>query len=62
MVKVVGLGGSLSNDSRTLTALETALEGAQQSGAETTLLDLKELNLPFYDERVKEPRTKCARF
>lgn len=47
-MKVVGLGGSLAAPSRSLAALRTALAGARESGAETDLLDLRELQLPLY--------------
>ena len=46
---VVGLGGSLSRTSKSRAALQVALEGAAGAGAETTLLDLRELDLPMYD-------------
>ncbi|MGA8426457.1 MAG: NAD(P)H-dependent oxidoreductase [Candidatus Dormiibacterota bacterium] len=47
-MKVVGLGGSLAAPSRSLAALQAALAGARESGAETDLLDLRELQLPLY--------------
>lgn len=46
--KVVGLGGSLSPGSTSLSALKLALEGAAQAGAQTKLLDVRELDLPMY--------------
>ena len=51
---IVGLGGSLARNSRSLAALRVALDGASEAGAATTLLDLRELDLPLYnpdDER-----------
>ena len=48
-MKIVGLGGSLATVSRSRAALMTALEGAEEAGAETELLDLRELDLPMYD-------------
>ena len=48
-MKIVGLGGSLAAVSRSRAALVTALEGAEASGADTELLDLRELDLPMYD-------------
>lgn len=48
-IKVVGLGGSVKPSSTSRAALTIALEGAAQSGAETRLLDIRELNLPLYD-------------
>lgn len=45
---VIGLGGSLALRSTSLAALKIALEGAAEAGAETTLLDLRKLNLPMF--------------
>ena len=47
-IKVVGLGGSLAAQSNSLAALKVALEGAGEAGAETELLDIRELGLPMY--------------
>lgn len=47
-IKVVGLGGSLAAQSNSLAALKVALEGARESGAQTALLDIRELDLPMY--------------
>jgi FMN reductase len=47
-IKVVGLGGSLAVPSSSLAALKIALEGAAEAGAQTELLDIRELNLPMY--------------
>jgi FMN reductase len=46
---IVGLGGSLARVSRSLAALRVALDGAAEAGAATTLLDLRELDLPMYN-------------
>jgi NAD(P)H-dependent FMN reductase len=43
---VVAVCGSLSEDSTTRTALREALDAARASGAETTLVDLREYDLP----------------
>lgn len=48
-LRIVGLGGSLARTSRSLTALRLALDGAAAAGATTTLLDLRELDLPMYN-------------
>jgi len=48
-LKIVGLGGSLAAVSRSRAALRVALEGAAGAGGETTLLDLRELDLPMYN-------------
>lgn len=53
-LSVVGLGGSLSEGSTSLKALEIALEGAQEAGADVRLFGLRELSLPMYDPSVKD--------
>jgi FMN reductase len=45
---VVGLGGSLSPTSASLTALEIALTGAAEAGVETRLLSVRDLQLPMF--------------
>ena len=55
---IVGLGGSLAHTSRSLAALQVALDGAAEAGASTKLLNLRELDLPMYnpdDEREPPP-------
>ena len=47
-IRVVGLGGSLSPPSRSLAALQVALEGAAEDGAETKLFDVRTLDFPLY--------------
>jgi len=47
-IKIVALGGSLSQQSTSLAALRVALEGASQAGAEVELCDVRELELPMY--------------
>ncbi|HKS27429.1 MAG TPA: NAD(P)H-dependent oxidoreductase [Pyrinomonadaceae bacterium] len=53
-IKVVGLGGSLAVQSNSLAALKVALEGAEQAGAQTDLLDIRELSLPMYAPEISE--------
>ena len=48
-MKVVGIGGTLREGSTSLGALRRALGAAEEAGAETELLDLRELNLPMYE-------------
>ena len=48
-LKVVGVGGTLRDGSASLGALRRALEAAGEAGAETELLDLRELDLPMYE-------------
>jgi FMN reductase len=59
-LRIVGLGGSLAEISRSRTALRVALEGAAAAGAETTLLDLRELDLPMYDPDDDKPGAAAA--
>jgi FMN reductase len=58
---IVGLGGSLAQISRSLAALQVALDGAANAGAETELLDLHELELPIYNPDNDEPTSAAAR-
>ena len=60
-LKIVGLGGSLARVSKSRAALQLALEGAASAGAETTLLDLRELALPMYDPDDDEPGAAADR-
>jgi FMN reductase len=58
---IVGLGGSLAQNSKSRAALLTALAGAEAAGARTELLDLRELDLPMYNpdhERAAGPAAK----
>ncbi len=58
---IVGLGGSLANVSTSRAALQLALEGAATAGAETQLLDIRQLNLPMYNPDDDEPTETAAR-
>ena len=58
---IVGLGGSLAAVSRSRAALVAALAGAEEAGARTELLDLRELDLPMYDPDREEPVGATAR-
>ena len=57
-MKVVGLGGSLASGSQSRAALAVALAGAVEAGAETVLLDLRELELPLHNPEAEAPRTR----
>jgi FMN reductase len=46
---IVGIGGTLREGSTSLPALEEALRAAEEAGATTKLLDLRELDLPLYE-------------
>jgi FMN reductase len=58
---IVGLGGSLAAVSRSLAALQVALEGVESAGARTQLLDLRALDLPMYNPDAAEPTETAAR-
>ena len=47
VIRVAGISGSLRAGSYTRSAVERALEGAADSGAETRLIDLHDYNLVF---------------
>ena len=51
---VVGICGSLRKDSYTRMALKVALEGAQEFGVKTDLIDLRGYNLVFCDGNQDE--------
>ncbi|WP_370945237.1 NADPH-dependent FMN reductase [Amycolatopsis sp. cg5] len=58
-VKVLGIGGSLRDGSQSERALQIALAGAEEAGAETSLISGQELVLPFYDAAIPD-RTEHA--
>jgi FMN reductase len=47
--------------SRSLAALKLALAGARSAGAETELLDIRELDLPMYNADTREPTEAATR-
>jgi len=53
-ILVAGIGGSLRQGSYTLMAVRIALQGAQEVGAETRLIDLKGYHLLFCDGKEDE--------
>lgn len=48
-LRIAGVGGTLREGSTSLGALRRALAAAEESGAETELLDLRELALPIHE-------------
>lgn len=52
---VVGIPGSLREQSYTRIALNRALDGAERAGGTTTLLDLRDYELPLFDGDQREP-------
>jgi len=58
---IVGLGGSMAKVSRSRAALIRALEGAASAGAETELLNIRELDLPMYNPDDDAPTGAATR-
>jgi FMN reductase len=49
-LRILGLGGSIRQGSKSLVLLRTALEHAEEDGAVVELADVRSLALPIYDE------------
>lgn len=49
-IRVLGIGGSTRQGSKSLVLLQSALRELTEAGAETTLADVRELDLPIYDD------------
>jgi FMN reductase len=60
-LKVVGLGGSLREGSRSRAALAVALDGAAAAGATVELLDLRDLGLPMYSPDLERDAPAVVR-
>jgi FMN reductase len=54
-VRVVGLGGSLRDESTSRTALQVALDGAAAGGADVELIWIRDLGLPLYTAEHAPP-------
>ncbi len=52
VIRVVGINGSLRDGSYTRLAVKLALQGAEEVGAQTQLIDLREYDLIFCDGKV----------
>ena len=61
-VKLVALGGSLGEQSTSLTAARVALEGAAAAGAHTELYDVRQLDLPMYVPNAADVPDAARRF
>ena len=55
-LQVVGICGSLRSQSYTRLAVKISLQGAEELGASTKLVDLRDHNLVFSDGREKESK------
>lgn len=60
-VRVLGLGGSLKPGSRSLSALRVSLAGAPAAGAQTELLEIGDLELPFHAPGSADEVPEAAR-
>jgi len=49
-VRILGIGGSTRQGSKTLIVLKTALRFAEEAGATAVLADVRALDLPIYDD------------
>lgn len=48
-ITVAGICGSLRDESKSRVALRVALDAAEERGADTDLIDLRDLDLPMFD-------------
>ena len=48
-LRLAGIGGTLREGSTSLGALRRSLGAAEEAGAQTELLDLRDLRLPMYE-------------
>src|SRR5579875_2496193 len=48
-IRIVGIGGSVAPNSKSRSALDAALSGAEDAGARTRLFDLHQLDLPMFN-------------
>lgn len=51
--KILAFAGSLRTDSFNKKMIKIAVKGAQEAGAEVTLIDLKDFPLPIYDQDIE---------
>ena len=59
-IRVVGIGGSVASASKSLSALQAAIGGAEEDGATTDLLDLHQLHLPIFNPELLESPPESA--
>lgn len=52
--KILAFAGSLRKDSFNKKLIKIAVKGAQEAGAEVTLIDLKDYPLPIYDQEIED--------
>ena len=54
--RILAFAGSLRRDSYNKKLIKIAAEGARKAGAEVTLLDLRDLDLPLYDGDLEDDK------
>jgi NAD(P)H-dependent FMN reductase len=54
-LRVLGVSGSMRQQSRSAIALQLALDAAEQNGAEARILDLRAVELPMYRPDLETP-------
>ena len=52
--KILAFAGSLRKDSLNKKLVKVAVKGAQEAGAEVTLIDLKDYPMPIYDQDIED--------
>lgn len=52
--KILAFAGSLRKDSLNKKLIKIAVKGAQEAGADVTLIDLKDYPLPIYDQDIED--------
>jgi FMN reductase len=61
-IRILGIGGSTRQGSKSLTLLQTALRVAEDAGASTTLANVRELALPIFDDDLPREASPPALF
>ncbi len=59
-IHILGLGGSMRPNSKSFIALEQAIRFASDLGAETTLVNVRDLALPVYDPTIPDDEQPLA--
>ena len=52
--KILAFAGSLRKESLNKKLIKVAVKGAQEAGADVTLIDLKDYPLPIYDQDIED--------
>jgi chromate reductase len=60
MKKILAFSGSLRNKSFNQKLLKIAAEGARETGAQVTVISLKDFPMPLYDQDLEDGSGKPA--